>query len=370
MNFSPEELIRYSRHLNLPGFDLIHQEKLKAAKVLVVGAGGLGSPLIQYLAAAGVGEIGIIDPDKVGISNLQRQTLYRTADVGKPKARIAAETASQLNPHIRVKSYQEALTSENALKIIENYDIVADGADNFPARYLVSDACVLLGKINVHASIFRFEGQVSVFNYPEGAGRRGPNYRDLFPSPPPANQVLSCEEGGVLGVLAGVVGSMQALEVLKVILNLGDVLSGKLWMTNTLTHNTHLINLKKNKDNPVSGENPTIHSLIDYEVFCGTRLPPEVSSITAATLKEWMNDSDEHFQLIDVREKAEYDQWNIGGLLIPLSQLEDKVLQIDRDRTVVIHCQSGVRSKKAIRLLSEKYGFTKLVNLERGLAEW
>ena len=367
MEFSPEELSRYSRHLNLPNFSLAEQSALRAAKVLVVGAGGLGSPMLQYLVAAGVGTIGIIDPDTIEVSNLQRQILFRTEDIGQPKAVTAARVLSQLNPHITVRQYSEALTASNAMEIVQSYDIVADGTDNFPTRYLVNDACVLLDKVNVHASIFRFEGQVSVFNYLDEKGARGPNYRDLFPTPPPADQVMSCEEGGILGVLAGIVGSMQALEVIKVILRMGEVLSGKLWTTNTLTHATQVLNIQKNPQNPISGDHPTIRELIDYDAFCGINLPQQVTSISADTLKQWLEDPEKDFQLVDVREAEEYERHNIGGLLLPLSELGTHIDQLNRESTIVVHCQSGIRSRKAIKILSEQFGFTNLINLEGGL---
>jgi len=372
MDLSNQELHRYSRHLNLPDFDLTHQLMLKQAKVLVVGAGGLGSPMIQYLAAAGVGTIGLVDYDVVDLSNLQRQVLYSTDDVGQPKTQVATKKINDLNPHVRVISFNEPINASNALEIIKDFDIVADGTDNFPTRYLINDACVLLDKVNVHASVFRFEGQVSVFNYLRTDGKRGPNYRDLFPSPPPPDQVTSCAEGGILGVLPGIMGNFQALEVIKVILGIGEVLSGKLMVIDTLTMNNRVLKFSKNPKNPISGDQPSIKELIDYEEFCGLKKEEitSESSIDVATLKEWQEQFPESIQLIDVRESHEYQLGNISGLSLPLSNIEMLTDQISRDKKVIIHCKSGARSRKAIKLLSGKYDFKNLINLEGGILAW
>ena len=366
VEFSKEELERYSRHLIIPEFNIEGQRKLKQAKVLVVGTGGLGSPLLLYLSAAGVGEIGILDFDVVDETNLQRQVLFTVEDVGESKAETAKKRLERLNPHIKFNVHNVQLTSENALDIIKDYDIVADGTDNFPTRYLVNDACVLLGKTNVYASIFRFEGQVSVFNYKDQEGNRGPNYRDLFPSPPPPGLVPSCAEGGVIGVLPGILGSLQASEVIKVISGVGEPLSGRLFLIDTLTFETRTLKLHKQKDaEPIT-------ELIDYEHFCGIGVPEKekdaVKEVTVQELESLFNKG--NVQLIDVREPYEYEIANIGGELIPLADVEEAVDKISSDKQVVIHCRSGVRSAKAIRALEKKYGFTNLYNLKGGILAW
>ena len=371
VTFSKAELERYSRHLIIPEFNIEGQRKLKAAKVLVVGTGGLGAPLLQYLAAAGVGTIGILDFDIVDDSNLQRQVLFSTDDVGKPKVEAAKARLEKLNPFVTYKTYNEQLTSENALEIIKDYDVVADGTDNFPTRYLVNDACVLLGKVNVYASIFRFEGQASVFNYTDKEGNTGPNYRDLFPTPPPPGLVPSCAEGGVIGVLPGILGSLQANEVIKVITGVGDTLSGRLFLFDASTFETRTLKVRKSPKNPLTGENPTQTALIDYEQFCGLNIAdrskaPEVKEITVKELAALQAQQDD-FQLIDVREPYEYDIANLGGELIPLASVLEAVDKIDSSRKVVIHCRSGKRSADAIALLEKKYGFTNLYNLKGGI---
>ncbi len=370
IDFSKEELERYSRHLIIPEFNIEGQRKLKGAKVLVVGTGGLGAPLIQYLSAAGVGHIGIVDFDVVDDSNLQRQVLFTTADVGRPKVEVAKERIEQQNPFIKITAYNTQLTSANALELIGQYDVVADGTDNFPTRYLVNDACVLLDKVNVYGSIFRFDGQVSVFNYKDENGERGPNYRDLFPTPPPPGLVPSCAEGGVIGVLPGIIGSLQANEVLKVITGIGDPLSGRMFIFDALSFETRTLTLRKDEKNPLNGENPTQTSLIDYEFFCGIGVdeaePEKVKEISVKELKEWQG-SAKDFQLIDVREGYEYDIANIGGKLIPLGDIESQVNDITTEKEVVIHCRSGKRSADAIRILEKKYGFTNLFNLKGGI---
>lgn len=368
ITFSNEELARYSRHIIIPEFNLEGQKKLKAAKVLVIGTGGLGSPMLLYLAAAGVGTIGIVDFDVVDDSNLQRQVLYGVPDVGRPKVEAARERLEQLNPYINVVPYNVRLSAENALDIFKGYDLVADGTDNFPTRYLVNDACVLSGIPNVYASIFRFDGQVSVFNYTDNNGITGPNYRDLYPEPPPPGLVPSCAEGGVLGVLPGIIGSLQANEVIKVITGIGEPLSGRLFQFDALSFSTRIFKIGKDKRNPMTGENPTQTSLIDYDFFCGLKEPEQqpVKEITVQELMEIMTRGDD-FQLIDVREQHEYDIVNLGGRLIPLATVSAHAEAIDRDKMVVVHCKVGGRSAKAIRELEEKFGFGNLYNLKGGI---
>jgi molybdopterin/thiamine biosynthesis adenylyltransferase/rhodanese-related sulfurtransferase len=366
IHLSKEELARYSRHIIIPEFNIEGQKKLKAAKVLVIGTGGLGSPMLLYLAAAGVGTIGIVDFDVVDDSNLQRQVLYSVKDVGRPKVEAARERILGLNPHINVIAYNEHLSSKNALEIFKDYDVVADGTDNFPTRYLVNDACVLTGIPNVYASIFRFDGQVSVFNY-----NNGPNYRDLYPEPPPPGLVPSCAEGGVLGVLPGIIGSLQANEVIKVITGIGETLSGRLFAFDALNFSTKIFKIGKDKSNPLNGENPTIKELIDYQQFCG--IVPDVTNekvkeITVQELKQKM-DAKEDFQLIDVREKHEYDFVNLGAELIPLNTVLDNVHKFSKEKQVIVHCKGGVRSAKAIQALEEK-GFTNLYNLKGGIVAY
>ncbi len=366
--FSKEELARYNRHIIIPGFGMEAQLKLKAAKVLVIGSGGLGSPVLLYLAAAGVGTLGIVDFDTVDDSNLQRQVLFGVESIGTPKVEAAKKRLESLNPHLNINIYNTHLNSGNALDIIKDYDVVADGTDNFPTRYLVNDACLLLGKPNVYASIFQFDGQVSVFNYPDKNGVRGPNYRDLYPTPPPPGLVPSCAEGGVLGVLPGIIGSLQASEVIKVITGVGETLSGRFFTFDALQFETRTFNIKKRDDNPVTGKNPTITALIDYEQFCGMKAVEEkpMREITARELYD-LQVKGEPFQLIDVREPNEYEIANLGGELIPLSSIGANVDHIARDKKVVVHCKMGGRSAKAIRELEEKYGFTNLYNLKGGI---
>lgn len=367
INFSKEELARYNRHIIIPEFGLEAQQKLKAAKVLVVGSGGLGSPVLLYLAAAGVGNIGIVDFDVVDDSNLQRQVLFGIDEIGKPKVEAAKRRLEALNPHINITLYNTQLTSKNALELIRQYDVVADGTDNFPTRYLVNDASVLTGKPNVYASIFQFEGQVSVFNYTNKDGEVGPNYRDLYPTPPPPGLVPSCAEGGVLGVLPGIIGSLQALEVIKVITGVGEVLSGRFFIFDALNFETRTFKIARRKDNPLNGENPSITALIDYEQFCGVKaVEKPIKEITASELNDWQIRG-EKFQLIDVREPHEYEIVNIGAELIPLGTIAANADRIDTDKKVVIHCKMGGRSAKAIRELEEKFGFKSLYNLKGGI---
>ncbi len=364
IQLSPQEMARYARHIAIPEFNTEGQRKLKAAKVLVIGSGGLGSPVLLYLAAAGVGHLGIVDFDVVDESNLQRQVLFTVDDVGKLKAETAAKRLRKLNPHIEITVHNTRFTKENALELVKQYDVVADGTDNFPTRYLVNDACVLAGKTNIYASIFRFEGQVSVFNYELEDGTRGPNYRDLFPEPPPPGLVPNCAEGGVLGVLPGIIGSLQASEVIKVITEVGEPLSGRLFLFDAASFTTRILKVAKN---------PTtkIEALIDYELFCGISPADEVpvEEIEVTELKELI-DNGADFQLIDVREAYEYDIANLQGQLIPLSKIAEQSKHIDRNKKVVIHCRSGKRSADAIRELQNLYHFDNLYNLKGGILEW
>lgn len=367
--FSQDELARYNRHLILPEFNVTGQQKLKQAKVLVVGAGGLGSPMLQYLAAAGVGTIGIVDPDQVDASNLQRQVLYGEDSIGKSKVEEAKKRVLNINPYIQVNTYSEYLTSKNAQEIIQNYDIVADGTDNFPTRYLVNDACVLMDKVNVYASIFQFEGQVSVFNYLDKEGKRGPNYRDLFPSPPPPGMVPSCAEGGVLGVLPGIVGSMQALEVIKIASEVGKPLSGRMLLFDALSFTTRVLKLAKDPKNPLNGEHPSQTTLIDYEKFCGLKDQTAESSLKEISVQDFvkMKEEGKDFQLIDVRESYEYEIAHLGGELIPQGEVAKHLDDISRNKPVIVHCKSGGRSTKVVQLLESKYGFSEVYNLKGGL---
>jgi adenylyltransferase/sulfurtransferase len=366
--FSREELARYNRHIIIPGFGMEAQQKLKAAKVLIIGSGGLGSPALLYLAAAGVGTIGIVDFDVVDDSNLQRQVLFGVDEIGKPKVEAAKRRLEALNPYIKIEIHNTHLNSQNALDIIRNYDVIADGTDNFPTRYLVNDATVLLDKPNVYASIFQFEGQVSVFNYRDQQGRPGPNYRDLYPTPPPPGLVPSCAEGGVLGVLPGIIGSLQALEVIKVITGIGDTLSGRFFIFDALNFESRTFTIKHREDNPINGKNPTITALIDYEQFCGMRAVEEkpIKEVTAKELYDWQVKG-EKFQLIDVREPHEYEIVNIGGELIPVGAIGANGDKVVTDRKVVVHCKSGGRSARAIRELEEKFGYNNLYNLKGGI---
>jgi sulfur-carrier protein adenylyltransferase/sulfurtransferase len=362
--FSNEELAQYSRHLILPEFNIEGQRKLKNASVLVIGAGGLGCPVLQYLTAAGVGHIGIVDFDVVDYSNLQRQVLYTVDDVGKPKAETAAKKLSRLNPHIRFTTFPQKLTSENALEILRIFDLVCDGTDNFPTRYLVNDACVLLDKPNVHGAIFRFEGQVSVFNFKYQDGSHGPQYRDLFPTPPPPGMVPSCAEGGVLGVLPGIIGTIQANEAIKVLTGIGEPLAGKLFFLDALTFETRVLKISMNPDLQAPTE------LIDYEDFCGvhTNTSSNIREITVIELKNLM-DNGEKYQLIDVREPYEYEIANLGGVLIPLESLRERIGEISSTEMVIVHCRSGARSARAIEKLTH-LGFQNTFNLKGGILEW
>lgn len=370
VTFSRKELSRYNRHIIIPEFGLEAQQKLKKSKVLVIGSGGLGSPLLLYLAAAGVGHIGIVDFDTVDDSNLHRQVLFGVAEVGKPKVEAAKERLEGINPYIQIKIYNTQFTSQNALDLVKDYDVVADGTDNFPTRYLVNDACVLSGKPNVYASIFQFEGQVTVFNYINKAGELGPNYRDLYDSPPPAGLVPNCAEGGVLGVLPGIIGSLQALEVIKVITGVGDPLSGKLYTFDALSFQSRTFSIKRRDTNPLNGSNPTQFELIDYEQFCGMKaVDRKVKEIEVEEFLLWRENSVD-FQLIDVRELDEFEEKNIGGELIPLNTILEEENKIAKDKKVVIYCRSGKRSSTAIQQLEDEFGFNNLYNLKGGILDY
>ncbi|MDZ4747461.1 MAG: molybdopterin-synthase adenylyltransferase MoeB [Saprospiraceae bacterium] len=376
IKFSKEELERYSRHLIIPEFNIEGQKKLKHARVLVVGTGGLGAPLLLYLTAAGVGTIGIVDFDIVDKSNLQRQVLFTTQDVGRPKVEAARERLNALNPHVHFEVFNTRLESSNALEIISQFDIVADGTDNFPTRYLVNDACVLAGKTNVFASIFRFEGQASVFNYQFPDGSRGPNYRDLFPVPPPPGLVPSCAEGGVIGVLPGILGSLQANEVIKVISGVGEPLAGRFFQFDAAEFKTRIFKISKDPDNPLTGNNPTQTELIDYEYFCGINLTHVTmetiesnGQLSVSALNDWIK-SGKDFQLIDVREPYEYDIANLGGILIPKGEILKHLDEINREKDVVIHCRSGKRSQDVIDVLKQELGLKNLHNLKGGILAW
>jgi sulfur-carrier protein adenylyltransferase/sulfurtransferase len=372
--FSRDEVSRYARHFSLPDVGWEGQQKLRAARVAVVGAGGLGSPVSLYLAAAGVGGLGLIDFDVVDLTNLQRQVLYNTDDVGRKKVDVAAARLRAMNPNVDVVTHDVRLTRNNALEILRDYDVVIDGTDNFPTRYLVNDACVLLGRPYVYGSILRFEGQVSVFT-----GRSAPCYRCLFREPPPPGLVPSCAEGGVLGVLPGIIGSLQALEAMKLILGRGDTLIGRLALFDALTFQWRELRLRRNPDCPVCGDHPTVTALIDYDEFCapgdehmdapqGANAIPQ---ITPADLKQRL-DAGENITLIDVREPFEWDIANLGQFgarLIPLDQVLDRKAEIDSDEEVVVYCRSGSRSAGAIRQL-RAHGYDRLSNLKGGIRGW
>jgi adenylyltransferase/sulfurtransferase len=366
-----DDLSRYSRHLILPEVGMEGQQKLKAARVLCVGTGGLGSPLALYLTAAGVGTLGLVDFDVVDASNLQRQIIHSTKDIGRKKLDSAEEKLTALNPAINIVKHETMLTSANAMEILKDYDIVADGTDNFPTRYLVNDACVLLGKPNVYGSIFRFEGQASVF-----ATEAGPCYRCLYPEPPPPGLVPSCAEGGVLGILPGLVGVIQATEVIKLILGKGESLIGRLLLVDALSMRFRELKLRKNPECPVCGENPTVTELIDYQHFCGIvpETPQEASvkngipQLSVKELKRRM-DAGEDVYILDVREPYEYRIAQIGGKLIPQTDVPNRLAEIDRDREIIVQCRSGVRSQRIAEFLKQQ-GYPRVVNLAGGILAW
>ncbi|MFQ5538479.1 MAG: molybdopterin-synthase adenylyltransferase MoeB [Gemmatimonadota bacterium] len=369
-----EELFRYARHLALPEVGMEGQRRLKAARVLCVGAGGLGSPLALYLAAAGVGTLGLVDDDVVDGTNLQRQILYATRDVGRPKLEAARERLAEINPHVHVVEHRARLSSANALEILQDYDAVVDGTDNFPTRYLVNDACVLLGKPNVYGSIFRWEGQVSVFAHGDG-----PCYRCLFREPPPPGLVPNCAEGGVMGVLPGIIGSLQAMEVIKLILGVGETLTGRLLIFDALEMSWREVTLRRNPECPVCGDEPTQTELIDYEVFCGvapngTPLHPAggpVPEVTPGEVEELLAGGGSAL-LLDVREPWEWEVSSLeteGAVLMPLGEVERRMDELPRDRPIVVYCRSGERSRDAARLLL-KAGFAEVYNLRGGILAW
>lgn len=367
--FRADQYERYKRHLMLPDFGVEAQQALLGSRVLLVGAGGLGCPLAQYLAAAGVGTLGLVDYDFVDASNLQRQILFGTADVGRPKAQVARERILAQNPDVKVELHEVRLTSENALAILDGYDVVVDGTDNFPTRYLTNDACVLLGKPNVHGSIFRFEGQATVFD-----ASRGPCYRCLYPEPPPPGSVPSCAEGGVLGVLPGLVALIQATEAVKLLTGIGEPLIGRLLQYDALEMSFQEFRLRKDPACPACGEQPTVTALIDYDGFCGVPRSadePAVREKSAVDLAA-MRAAGEPFLLLDVREPAEWEAARIeGALLVPLGELEGRLGELEdwKARRVVVHCRSGARSARAAKLLQQR-GFGDVWNLAGGIEAW
>ncbi len=371
MELSDDELRRYARHLILPEIGVEGQKKIRGASVLCIGAGGLGSPIIMYLAAAGVGKLGMVDFDAVELSNLQRQVLHGTRDVGRSKIESAKARVAELNPGVEVQTYAERLTSKNAIEIIRPYDIVVDGTDNFPTRYLTNDACVLLKKPNVYGSIFRFEGQATVLAPHLG----GPCYRCLYPEPPPPGTVPSCAEGGVLGVLPGIIGMVQATEILKLVLGVGQSLLNRLLLFNALEMRFREIKIRRDPDCPICGENPRIKALIDYELFCGTAMPNPNKSmhpdeVTVQDMKKALDEPGLGIQVIDVREPEEYRLAHVAGTqLLPMSSLAIRYSELDPAKTYYLHCKLGGRSMKAVEFLRQQ-GFTKAKSVAGGITAW
>ncbi len=371
MELNNDEIRRYSRHLILPEVGLAGQKKIKATKVLCIGAGGLGSPIAMYLAAAGIGKIGIVDFDTVDFSNLQRQIIHGTEDVGRPKAESAKETIGSINPNVEVVIHNTRISAENALDLIAPYDIVVDGTDNFPTRYLTNDACVLLKKPNVYGSIFRFEGQASVFAPHLG----GPCYRCLYPEPPPPGMVPSCAEGGVLGVLPGIVGCIQATEILKLALGKGSSLVGRLLLFNALDMKFRELKLRRDPSCPLCGDKPSITALIDYEMFCG--IVPEPANpgqnpdeVTVQDMKKALDDPKLGIKVVDVREPDEYQIAKVAGVpLLPLSQLPQRFTELDPNVQYYLHCKGGIRSMKALKFLREQ-GFKYVKSVKGGIGAW
>ncbi len=365
MRLSAEELQRYSRHLMMPEVTSEGQRRLKAARILCIGAGGLGSPAALYLAAAGVGTIGIVDFDDVDLSNLHRQILHGTKDIGRSKLESARDRLRDINPEIEIELHKCRFSSENASQLVAQYDVVVDGSDNFPTRYLSNDVCVFARRPNVYGSVFRFEGQTTVFAPHLG----GPCYRCLFPEPPPPDSVPNCAQAGVLGVLPGIIGMLQAIETIKLIVGIGETLVGRLLHFDALKVKFRELNLRRDPGCPVCGENPTIFSPIDYEQFCGGRNEEAIPTMSAPELKRKM-DACEPFELIDVREPFEYEIARIDGAkLIPLGEIAERVNELQRERPIVVHCHSGQRSAQAVRLLQQR-GFANLYNLEGGIDAW
>jgi len=362
------EFERYSRHLVIPEVGEVGQQKLKSASVLIIGAGGLGSPLSLYLAAAGIGNIGIVDFDTVSLTNLQRQVIYDTADLGKPKAELAGKKILAINPGIKVKIYNTKLTSENAVEILRDYDIIADGTDNFSTRYLVNDACLILNKPNVYASILRFNGQVSLFNY-----NNGPCYRCVYPEPPAPGEIPSCEEGGVIGVLPGIIGTLQANEIIKIILGAGKTLSGRLLLFEGLTTSFRELKIHKDKNCPSCSKQLT--TLSDYDMLCGTNgnvlsnMSENKKEITVEELKKKI-ENNEKFILVDVREPYETHISTIGGVLIPMKQLPYRIDELNKDDEIIVYCRTGNRSYYATEFLTDKQGFKNVKNLIGGINAW
>jgi len=369
VSLSNEEIQRYSRHLIMPEVGMEGQLKLKNASVLLIGTGGLGSPSALYLAAAGIGRIGLVDFDVVDHSNLQRQIIHGTKDVGRKKLHSARDRMLDINPYMQIDLFEEALDSSNAMRILKNYDIVLDGTDNFPTRYLTNDACVLLGKPNVYGSIFRFEGQSTVF-----ATADGPCYRCLYPEPPPPGLVPSCAEGGVLGILPGIIGVIQATECVKLILGAGNPLIGRLMLYDALGMKFRELKIRRDPGCPICGPNRTIHELIDYQQFCGIPAappppPPASGEIDPVEVKQWI-DSGREFVLIDVREPHEYQICKIDkARLIPLGQVPNRLGELDKGAEIVVHCKSGMRSAKAQKAMQE-VGFTRVLNMKGGILAW
>jgi sulfur-carrier protein adenylyltransferase/sulfurtransferase len=362
------EYERYSRHIVIPEVGEEGQKKLKSASVLIIGAGGLGSPLALYLAAAGIGKIGIVDFDTVSLTNLQRQIIFDTDDLGKSKAEFAKKKILAINPEVKAEIYNTRLTSENALDILKDYDVIADGTDNFSTRYLVNDACLILGKPNAYASILRFNGQVSLFNY-----KNGPCYRCIYPEPPAPGEVPSCEEGGVLGVLPGIIGTLQANEVIKVILGIGETLSGRLLLFDGLKASFRELKLKKDKNCPSCSKQLT--NLVDYGILCGSnkkqinKVSVNKKEITVEELKKKL-DNNEKIVLVDVREPYETHISSIGGILIPMKQLPYRLGELNKEDEIIIYCRSGHRSNDVTKYLTEKEGFKNVKNLIGGINDW
>ncbi len=371
MDLSHDEIRRYSRHLILPEVGLAGQKKLRATSVLCIGAGGLGSPIAMYLAAAGIGRLGLVDFDVVDLSNLQRQVLHGTADVGRPKTDSARQTIQRINPHVEVVAHETRLTSQNALDILSAYDIIADGTDNFPTRYLTNDACVLLSKPNVYGSIFRFEGQASLF----APHRGGPCYRCLYPEPPPPGMVPSCAEGGVLGVLPGLIGLVQATEIIKLAIGAGAPLLNRLLLFNALDMRFREVKLRRDPECPVCGQHPKIKELIDYDMFCGIEKHPiqtdmHPDEVTVQEMKQAIDNPALGIKVIDVREADESEIAHIDGVpLIPLSALAQRFEELDPNQAYYIHCKSGGRSMTALKFLRER-GFKHLKSVKGGITAW
>lgn len=360
-----DDQIRYSRHMIMPEVGAEGQRRLNEARVLCIGAGGLGSPAALYLAAAGIGTLGLVDFDDVDLSNLQRQILHGTKDVGRKKLDSARDRLGDVNPSIKIETHECRFTSANAMKIVSNYDVVVDGSDNFPTRYLSNDVCVFAKKPNVYGSVFRFDGQTTVFAPNLG----GPCYRCLFPEPPPPGSVPNCAEAGVLGVLPGIIGTIQANEAIKLILGVGESLIGRLLYLDALKMKFREFNLRRDPQCPVCGDSPTITKPIDYEQFCGIEPPSAIPTVSVRELKRKLG-ARENFQLVDVREPLEYEMANIDGAkLIPLGELADRMKELDRDRLTIVHCHTGQRSAQAVRILREA-GFSNVFNLEGGIAKW